>query len=133
MSTYRTQSDALSAICRMLQPAKSPLTRDLLSIAEHGLSIKPTPAQNNADALVGYLFDYADMLDKLADGACVDKGFAQTKRAEISELCDLLRPSPPTLEEALDVLRGLFDVTHGYDAAKPNHVKARQLLARVPK
>lgn len=129
---YTTQKDALEAIrSAMSRPCFH--SSELLTIAEQGLSlpaVELTPAQQHADKLAGFLFNYADMLDTVIDGDQVNLSFAQAKRAEISELCDLLRPpAPPTLDEALDVVRALLSS----DLCSSEVESAHQLLARVPK
>jgi hypothetical protein len=130
MLNLRTQGDALRAIRNALVTCKWDSMPTVYGIAEQGLSLPPaqlTPAQNNADALAGFLFDYADMLD----GVPVD---AQAKRAEMSELLDLLRPpKPPTLEEALAALRTIAS-GHGTVGNPIDAVAvARSIIARVPK
>lgn len=140
---YATQRDALEAIRGKIQECtliSNPFLNDLRDISELGLSLPPveaipvlTPAQQNADKLARYMFDFADTLDKLMENDKTWSKYAQAKRAEISKLCDLLRPAPPTLDEALTVLRQITQERHRAPDNQEGVTAAIKLLARVPK
>lgn len=93
-------------------------------------AVELTPAQRVAHKLVDHALNYLQLAESGDAGAILDGH----EMGDLRALLAPLRPKvPPTLDEALAVLRNLFDVTHGYDAAKPAHSAARALFARVQK